>query len=558
MIDPKYNTKLLYTIRLAGLFIAFLTVVYSFFLYFSKAESPTPFYTDSAMILSTLAFVVLTVGHAILKPSTKPALTLYMIMHYITASFYAVFVVGDAPAAYIFGIILIMATEIILGPKAMLIGIIYSVTVMLSFGFAYPDDTGGRLVSIIISTLMMSCTAAILFWMKSSNIVRIEVYENLKNQEELQSKRLETLINSLNDAVLSVDSKTDAIHLHNAATLGLLDTNKDIDNLKIDDIFKLTDESGTAVSLAKLIRDSDKVIERNDLTHTYTNGQKINLHLSISPIRGTFSEADAHDTRGVIIIARDITKQKSLDDERDEFISVVSHELRTPVAIAEGALSNIQFLIEKGGNPGLLKKTLNDAHQQVLFLSQMVNDLSTLSRAERGINMDPENINIHNFLKELHSKYAGDARKQHLKLELDSRVVGEIYTPPMAIEEIMQNLITNAIKYTKEGSVTIGTRRTDTSRSGPEVEFFVRDTGIGISKSDQAHVFQRFWRSEDYRTRETNGTGLGLHVVEQLATKMNTKIEFRSRLNHGSIFSFRLPLLLKSTTKNQIHDKSNH
>ena len=78
----------------------------------------------------------------------------------------------------------------------------------------------------------------------------------------------------------------------------------------------------------------------------------------------------------------------------------------------------------------------------------------------------------------------------------------------------------------------------------------MRDTGIGISKSDQAHILERFWRSEDYRTRETGGTGLGLYIAAKLARKLGTRIEFTSQLNHGSTFFFALPAAQQTT-----HDK---
>jgi len=104
------------------------------------------------------------------------------------------------------------------------------------------------------------------------------------------------------------------------------------------------------------------------------------------------------------------------------------------------------------------------------------------------------------------------------------------------LHELLQNFITNAIKYTRDGSVTLKIHK-----SRDEVRFEVSDTGIGISKSDQAKVFDKFYRSEDYRTRETNGTGLGLYVTRKLAKKMGTQIELKSRLNHGSSFSFTLP-----------------
>jgi signal transduction histidine kinase len=551
----RYNPRLLKTIQLSGLVVAILVFFYSCFIYFSSASAPTPFYSDEALIYSTSAFILLSIAQALVRPSTTRALSIDMVFNYLLASFYAVFVVGNAPAVYIFGVVLIVATEVILDVRAMIIGIIYFSCVMIAFGGLYPDETGGVLVSVIISTVLMVGTAIMVVKLRDSDLVRVELYESLKDREELQAQRLETVINSINDATLSV-TPSGIVQLYNAATLSLLDTNKSINGTKIDDLFKLTDEEGAPVSLTSLAHNPGKIIERSDLTHTYANGQKINLAMSISPIRSAFKGV-SRNMKGVIIIARDITKQKSLDDERDEFISVVSHELRTPVAIAEGALSNIQFLIEKGGNAALLAKTLDEAHQQVLFLGQMVNDLATLSRAQRGVNMEPEEIQVETFLHELQDKYQASASKQNLKLELSIHTSGIIRTPRMAIEEVMQNFITNAIKYTKKGSVTIAVRRVNEGDS-PEVEFSVRDTGIGISKSDQAHVFQKFWRSEDYRTRETNGTGLGLHVVEQLADKMGTHIELISRLNHGSTFSFRLPLVLHHAAKNQVGDKSDN
>ena len=88
--------------------------------------------------------------------------------------------------------------------------------------------------------------------------------------------------------------------------------------------------------------------------------------------------------RGYVLLLRDITKEKSLEEERDEFISVVSHELRTPIAIAEGNISNAKFVAEKSGDLSQIKTTLNQAHEQITFLSGLINDLATLSRAERG------------------------------------------------------------------------------------------------------------------------------------------------------------------------------
>jgi signal transduction histidine kinase len=167
----------------------------------------------------------------------------------------------------------------------------------------------------------------------------------------------------------------------------------------------------------------------------------------------------------------------------------------------------------------------------------MVNDLSTLSRAERGVADTPEEIDVQATLHELHHRYEKEAEARHLHLNLDlGPKLGTINVSRLYFEELLQNFITNAIKYTKEGSVTIGARK-----SKGVVRFTVTDTGIGISRSDQNKVFSKFYRSEDYRIRETNGTGLGLYVANKLAHKLHTRIELKSRINHGSAFSFELP-----------------
>jgi signal transduction histidine kinase len=238
-----------------------------------------------------------------------------------------------------------------------------------------------------------------------------------------------------------------------------------------------------------------------------------------------------------VLILRDITKAKSLEEERDEFISVVSPELRTPITIAEGTISNVRLMAERSMTPpGTLERSLADAHEQILFLARMVNDLSTLSRAERGVADTPEQINIKEMLDSLYGEYAPEAKKKQLRFDLDtSGKLGTVTASHLYLRELLQNFITNAIKYTKEGSVTLRAER-----DGQTVRFEVSDTGIGISKSDQVKIFNKFYRSEDYRTRETGGTGLGLYVAFKLSKKLNTKIDVKSRLNHGSSFSFSL------------------
>lgn len=361
-----------------------------------------------------------------------------------------------------------------------------------------------------------------------------------QNRERLQYNRLLTIINNLTDAAFTTDEKG-TILMYNAACLDLLDTNDSLKAKNIGDVFQLTDTTNTPQSLIDILADAKKATRRDDLSHTYSDGESVRLEITYAPIRSSFSLRKKKDELGgYILIMRDVTKQKSLEEERDEFISVVSHELRTPITIVEGTLSNLDILINRTEKPNdkVIKDSVKTAHDQVLYLARMVNDLSTLSRAERGVADTPEIIDVAELLHTMHQRYEKDAEAHNLHLNLDlGHKLGSINVSRLYVEELLQNLITNAIKYTKEGSVTIiAKRHKDT------VTFAIKDTGIGISRTDQNNIFNKFYRSEDYRIRETNGTGLGLYVSTKLAHKLHTRIELTSRLNHGSTFSFELPV----------------
>ena len=357
-----------------------------------------------------------------------------------------------------------------------------------------------------------------------------------KAQENLQRDRILTLVNNLADAILSTD-KDGIIRVYNAASLNLLDTNNSLNGQPIESVLKLHDQDNKPVKLFHALKKTRSVVVRDDLAMTLED-ETIRLEVTYSPIRSSFSRSKKSESQdGYIIILRDITKAKSLEEERDEFISVVSHELRTPITIAEGTISNVQVMMDrKGITPQLLASSISTAHEQILFLAKMVNDLSTLSRAERGVADTPESINVRQLVDDLYKEYAPQAEKKALHFDLDlSARLGYVTASPLYLKELLQNFITNSLKYTKEGSITLSVKNKNN-----KITFEVKDTGIGISKSDQAKVFNKFYRSEDYRPRETGGTGLGLYVATKLAKKLRTKIIMTSRLNHGSTFGFSL------------------
>ncbi|MFZ2560112.1 MAG: ATP-binding protein [Candidatus Nanoperiomorbaceae bacterium] len=485
-----------------------------------------------------LIFITISGFEFFVRCRKRSDLILMALLRYTTLSAFTSLIAGDQTLTYALWLVLLVISGLTLGWRWLVGGGVWLLLTSL-----VAQHSILTAFDVTISAVIVSVVAALIIWLRRADMVPLNAYNELATREKLGQHRLETIINSITDAVVGVDSRG-KINFYNAALLSLIDTNRTLTGRYLDEFFHLIDADNKPLKFAKLMRKITQPTEKDDLRHVYPDGQKINLLIEFAPVREVFRAKTANINAGFILIIRDITKQKSLDDERDEFIAVMSHELRTPVAIAEGALSNLQILVARQTDPKTFGATLNSAHDQILYLGQMVNDLSTLSRAQRGVMMEPEVVNIGDFADELYKKYLPEATERKLKLDLDVRVSGEVRVSRMAIEEIMQNLIVNALKYTRQGGIDIVVQPVPNDNN--KVEFAVKDTGIGISISDQKHVFERFWRSEDYRTRETNGTGLGLSIVDQLAHKINTVVELRSRLNYGSTFSFQLPLFAKS------------
>jgi signal transduction histidine kinase len=150
-----------------------------------------------------------------------------------------------------------------------------------------------------------------------------------------------------------------------------------------------------------------------------------------------------------------------------------------------------------------------------------------------------EPINVASLVNELNGNYKPQAEAKGLTFNADLDPKLEmLYSSKLYVREILQNFITNSIKYTAKGQVTL---RAEPKDKG--VLFTVSDTGIGISKSDQERVFDKFFRSEDYRTREAGGTGLGLYITLKLTRLINAELHVESELNKGSSFAIYVPNL---------------
>ena len=405
-----------------------------------------------------------------------------------------------------------------------------------------PIKSDFRLI-LVLGTVVYGVTLLVLSWYNAEKNRRFKTIATLPHTNSSSEDSMSTLVNNLSSGVLRLNSKLE-VNLYNAIALSILDTNATLTGKKVVDFLQLRNLQGETVDIEKLIKQTTRVKVIDELLYQYKTGETIRLELTISPIKNVYGVIEDGD---YILILRDVTLAKNLETERDEFISVASHELRTPIAVIEASLSNLELMLKRGSSPVLIRNTLKKAHDQALFLATMTNDLSSLARADRAEILRLEMVDLKRLLQNLFEKNQAQVVSRGLKFDLDiDPKLTKLKTFPLYLEEIVQNFLTNAIKYTLQGGITLAVHQ-----KARTVEISVTDTGVGIAKPEQEKVFGKFYRIEDYRTRETSGTGLGLYVSKKLATKLNGKITLQSRIGFGSTFSLVLPITKQRVTRSK-------
>lgn len=364
---------------------------------------------------------------------------------------------------------------------------------------------------------------------------------HIKHETDVEKDRtrLLTLVNSLGEAVFAVD-KNGKILVYNAAALELIDSHKDIFNEPIDQVLKLTNARNEPESSIRQVFEHGKVVMRDDLA-LKTRAGDVDVYLNITPIK------EAGELTGAIILARDISKQRSLEGQKDEFLSVISHELRTPVAVVEADLSTV-LLPGYAKIPLKAEKLLRSASQNLTYLSGLLQDISDLSHSERAV-LDTEIVSFsaQKIAKELADDMSNQATKAGLKIHLDltdeTIMISSSY---QRVREILMNFLTNAIKYSSGHgrNITIKVEKSKKYPGGAIIS--VIDDGIGIAPADQKRLFKKFFRSADKKVQQIKGTGMGLYITTKQADKIGAAIIVDSKLNHGSTFSLEMPAKLDS------------
>ena len=228
---------------------------------------------------------------------------------------------------------------------------------------------------------------------------------------------------------------------------------------------------------------------------------------------------------------------EQLDRARSQFVSNASHELKTP-------LSTIKILIEtlmyqETPDPVMEKEFLGDINKEIDRLNGIVTDLLTLVKIDSGgMKLVPTDVRLGLLIQEQAQRLMPLARENGIELDCNVRDLCDTVGDTTKLQQVFYNIIDNAIKYTpRGGSVTV-----ELSRSGRRAVAKISDTGIGIPENDLPHIFERFYRVDKARSRETGGTGLGLSIVKQIVVMHGGDIYADSAEGMGTTFVVELPI----------------
>lgn len=242
---------------------------------------------------------------------------------------------------------------------------------------------------------------------------------------------------------------------------------------------------------------------------------------------------------GTLVILHDITREKTIERMKTEFVSIFAHQLRTPLSAIKWTL---ETLLEGRENEitEKQKRLIKEAFQTNAKMLSLIDGLLNLVRIEEGRYIyKPVFSNFEELVQSVIKYYQNEIKKKQIKFELRvlDKKLPKIKIDVEKIDFVIQNLLDNAIKYTLPGGIVTIILNSNEK----EIEFSIKDTGIGIPKDQQQNVFLKFFRATNAIKIETEGNGLELFIIKNIIEAHNGKIWFESEEGKGSIFYFTLP-----------------
>tara|TARA_B100001142_G_C14284167_1_gene636162 strand:- start:393 stop:1586 length:1194 start_codon:yes stop_codon:yes gene_type:complete len=302
-------------------------------------------------------------------------------------------------------------------------------------------------------------------------------------------------------------------------------------NLKSQEIYE--DQSSNDIST--IIRDYDFIqnldeYKKNNEFNRFTWSKNL-------PDRKIFNTEILNFSEFLIIIITDITNQKLIEEKQTVYLDDLTHELKTPLSTIIGYLETIDFnnyTIEENKN---FLKIINSKTFEIKNLIDQILKLSETNIANKEI----LKINIQEILKSTIASYDNLFKKSGISFQIDIESANDKVTSftSMELEVVINNLLSNALKYTPKGK-TVSLKTKITSKN--DLSIIIQDQGIGIPQKDLSRLTERFFRVDQSRNNQTGGHGLGLTIANHILSKNGCVLEISSELGKGSIFKFNLKL----------------
>ena len=346
-------------------------------------------------------------------------------------------------------------------------------------------------------------------------------------------RQLETLLNSMQDAVIAVSAD------------GLVQwANQPMDRL-VPQRVRLN------APVVETVRDPDFLAAVNAATEA--KEVKTARATSIVPGRAFDVTAAPLPGGGAVAVLRDLTETERVEKTRRDFIANVSHELRTPLTSIQGYSETLLDGMPENGAP--TREFLEIIRKNAARMSRLTEDLLTLARVESGeTRFDAEPVPPIELLHDAEESFREVAKGYGVELQIQETAGGNgsgqsgsaeslprVLADREAIHQVFSNLIDNAMKYGRAGGKVVLGARPSPRGAAFGIEFYVQDFGAGIPSEHLPRLFERFYRVDKARSRESGGTGLGLAIAKHIMLAHSGSIRAESELNHGSRFLFTLP-----------------
>ena len=345
--------------------------------------------------------------------------------------------------------------------------------------------------------------------------------QKITKDHEMQRERLLTLIENMGSGLILIDDKG-YVTLTNRTYIELFD--------------KSTKEEVQGKSFLDVI-DSDEIIDViNDVFMTVQKVKRqvtvpIGIYMKSFDVFGVPIISGKNEWKGIVVVFHDITELKKLEKVRKDFVANVSHELKTPVTSIKGFAETL--LDGAANDPEALYTFLEIIYKESDRLQTIISDLLELSKIEdEGFTLNVSKVDVHQLLQEICKVLQNRAESKDISLQIDQSRSLFVEGDEMRMKQIFVNLIANAINYTPPG----GQVQIRFEEEADWVKVTVQDTGIGIEKTEIPRIFERFYRVDKDRSRNSGGTGLGLAIVKHLVEAHHGSIVVDSEIGKGSSF----------------------